>query len=307
MLTFAVILNPKTMDLVAVSADEHSDNDDITVKISYFGDRDSFIGRGYYQTHNIHRDEYGDKYPRMHAPSGVKPHGQGFGFCLYSGAALAAARDDRYEGIHSIVGNRTGDAEELWSTFLRKNYTHREGTGDRSENCDEVDDYEHCEDINDDSRWVENADGEYHDGYIQDRQVCGNVTVEVCKDEEADFLSHDSVIKTGLVLVYQRESDESIEAETTETVNADLIVRARVANVEAAVRLYEHMRRQYDRELLEAFTSRHDIMEMLFGQQRIPGVAGLGQVNIPRPTRRVPLPPLTDESAAILEKWKDIG
>lgn len=306
MKTFAVIMNPKTLELVAAAADDPNPNE-VTVDISIFGQHgvEGFIGRGYYHPHDTRRDEDDLKYPRVHSPHGVKPRGHGHGFCLYSGAALAAARDDRYEGVHSIEGNRSDSASRLWDSFVVKKYAHRENTGDTSENCDTYD-YEHCADIDENDRFIDDADGEGHSGYITDRQVCGNVSVEVCKDEEADFLSHEAVLKTGLVLIYQRESDEGIDEETTETVNADLIVRAKVGNVEAATRLYEHLRKVYDPELMAAFTSRPDIQELLFGQQRIPGVAGFGRVSIPRPTRFVPLPPLTDESAALLERWKDL-
>lgn len=117
------VVNPKLAKLALVvwDGDEH-------VAILDLADFQE-LGSGYFG----HDDEASQitGFPRSHTPGGVKQKGMGYGTSLYTGLTMAAkAQNDgrlrirtggyEGEGISSLEGNRTPEAERWWTRAKHK-------------------------------------------------------------------------------------------------------------------------------------------------------------------------------------------
>jgi hypothetical protein len=129
---FGILINPRNgQPLVA------SQNDLFRVRIRDFGDGGGALaGRGYFETdrkETAMKDSYSFSsmatgYPRVHTPGGVEVQGGGYGTVLYSALCLAShldwagvrsfrlEREGIYDGISSMPGHRSPEAEAWWNS-----------------------------------------------------------------------------------------------------------------------------------------------------------------------------------------------
>lgn len=118
---YAVLLNPKTLDLVEARWERRRplDNSEFLIYNYTLGPPRSQIGMGAI-------DGYVDNdWPRSHSELWEGWLGRGFGAALYCSLALRA-RERHGLGVYSDPGDRTDDADHIWERLVQHGLAYRD-------------------------------------------------------------------------------------------------------------------------------------------------------------------------------------
>lgn len=285
------LLNPKKNAFALIEVFNMGDEN---FQIRLAGDPDmNYIGRSYVRSG---WGGPGDEYKRIDTPSGVTTRKVGLGLMLYAGTAIGVTiKYKGAAGVYSTTGERSDSAERFWQSAIKSGLA----TEDDSSYSDTG---EHCETI----RHEEYGEG----GRITSDEVCGSVDVEY--DRSLSLLSAESVYDSGMVV---HTADKN--ARFTRPPDDLLAVGDPGKDAELAWRLGEVIG-QRDKDMQRSYLSRPDVQDVIstddrlfaqllemFGQTRLPGVAGLGGAGRHR-IRQLPLPPLSSASRNLVARFADV-
>ena len=266
----AVFVNPKTFELCVVT--RYRGN---SYRIGLVSKLDEYIGDCY----TAESGGPDDSYLRIHSPSGLdhEYRGKAYGMLLYCGAAIGVDVDEQAQGVFSVEGMRSRDADRLWNSMVKSNLAERSDPRDDSTN--------HCESVSD----SDTGDG----GRITDDEVCGDVHVEYPGSD---------VLVAGVV-----RREDFFFADGNDLVNdqlpIDLVLRVRVGTREAAERYAEVLRNVFGSSVAQRYLQTAHVLE-LFGQGRLPGVRGLGSLSALFGADPM-LPPLSARTAKLMRRFAD--
>lgn len=161
MVVLAVLINPKTRELVEVRRRER-----MSVELANPGDDLAFSGKAYWDSSEQFEID-GDTYYRSHSPGADLEKGKGYGVVMYSGLALRAFSDTPGFGIASSDGGlghsgRSVEADSFWERAVKNGLAGESTVSDDDEreyewdndnrnfDCDDVPD-EDCREVMDTS------------------------------------------------------------------------------------------------------------------------------------------------------------